>query len=543
MAWTSRLLDREWRTWETAAFGACLAALFLLTAIFRFAHLASGFPNDHFLFLAGAQQMLLGDWPTRDFLDPGFPLMFGAAALAQLLLGKTLYAEAVLVSLSFALAAVFTALAVRELTGSRVLALLAALLEIAIVPRTYGYPKLLAYAAAVFLLQRYVSRPTKGRLFALAASIVTAFLFRHDHGVYLGIAGALAAWLAPPPGPWTARLRRSATLVGLVVLLAAPYLVYVQANGGVWAYLQTGLEFRAAELRRQELAWPESFDEPLQALMIYEYWAIPVSAWLLLFVRRRREDAGTTVARLAPILTVALLVNWTFLRSPFHTRLPDAIVPAVVAGSWLLACAWRARHPWFWRPVSVLLLAAVASSVLSVGRIDEELDRTGLLDEGISWRETLGATRSALQARHAEGQLPSRAAVALVPFYAYVDRCTRPEHRLLAVGNIAELPVFARRAFAGGQIAFLGGYYDSEAYQRLTLRRLAQQVVPLVLIPGEAYAGDFARGFPLLAAYVNGRYVPLGTYGEDAGTSIQVLFDSTLPVSARDAETGWPCLK
>ena len=155
--------------------------------------------------------------------------------------------------------------------------------------------------------------------------------------------------------------------------------------------------------------------------------------------------------------------------------------------------------------MSALLLAVVTSSVLSVGRIDEELDRTGLLDDGVSWRETLGATRSALQARHAEGQLPSRAAVALVPFSAYGARCTRPEHRLLAAGNIAEVPVFARRAFAGGQVAFLGGYYDSEEYQRLALRRLAQQVVPLVLIPGEAYAGDFARGFPLLAAHLKGR--------------------------------------
>jgi hypothetical protein len=342
-------MDR--RTWSTAAFVASLVALFLLTIIFRFAHLASGFPNDHFLFLAGAQQMLMGDWPTRDFLDPGFPLMFGAAALAQLFLGQTLFAEAVLVSLSFALAAVFTALAVRELTGSRVLAVLAALLEIAIVPRTYGYPKLLAYSAAVFLLQRYVTRPTPGRLLALAASIVTAFLFRHDHGVYLGIAGALAAWFAGPQGPWTARLLRSATLVGLVVLLASPYLVYVQANGGVWAYLQTGLEFRAAELRRQELAWPESFDEPLQAMMIYEYWAIPIVAWLLLFVRRHREDAGTTVARLAPILTVALLVNWTFLRSPFHTRLPDAMWPARCCRWGGSTRNWTARA--FWTRASV----------------------------------------------------------------------------------------------------------------------------------------------------------------------------------------------
>ena len=535
---------------KTTIFAACLVALFLLTAIFRFGHLAGGFPNDHFLFLAGAQQILQGDWPTRDFLDPGFPLMYGAAALAQLLLGQTLFAEAVLVSLAFALAAVLTALAVKELTGSRVLAVLAAVLEVAIVPRTYGYPKLLVYAAAFFLLQRFVTRPTTARLFALAVCIVVAFLFRHDHGVYLGVAGVLAAWLAGPPMPWAARLRRSALLVGSVVLLATPYVLYVQINGGVWAYLQTGLEFRAAELRRQELAWPASFEEPLQALMIYRYWAIPAIATLLLLAGRKREDAvsglrpeRTTVARLVPILVVAFLVNWTFLRSPFHTRLPDAIVPAVVAGSWLLACAWRARHRWIWGPLSALLLVAVAASVLSVGRIGEELDRTGLLDEGISWRETLSSTRSALKARHAEGQLPSRAAVALVPFYAYVDRCTRPDHRLLAVGNIAEVPVFARRAFAGGMPAFLGGYYDSEAYQRQALERLGRQVVPLALIPGESYAGNFAQGFPLLAAYMSGRYAPLGTYGEDAGTSIQVLFDTTLTVQARDPETGWPCFK
>ena len=43
---------------KTTIFAACLVALFLLTAIFRFGHLAGGFPNDHFLFLAGAQQML-----------------------------------------------------------------------------------------------------------------------------------------------------------------------------------------------------------------------------------------------------------------------------------------------------------------------------------------------------------------------------------------------------------------------------------------------------------------------------------------------------
>ena len=37
------------------------------------------------------------------------------------------------------------------------------------------------------------------------------------------------------------------------------------------------------------------------------------------------------------------------------------------------------------------------------------------------------------------------------------------------------------------------------------------------------------------------RYVPLVTLGPDAATGVQVLFDSTLPIAARDPATGWPC--
>ena len=526
------------------AFAVALATLFLFTLLFRFLALSDGFPNDHFLYLASAQQILFGEWPTRDFLDPGLPLMYVASALAQVLLGRTLFAEAVLVVLAFALAAVLTAAAVRELTGSRVLALIAALLEIAIAPRTYGYPKILLYAGAFFLLQRYVTRPTTGRLFALAAAIVVAFLFRHDHGIYLGIGGVLAAWLAAGPEHGRGGARRAATLLGMIALLTAPYLLYVQVFGGVWSYLQKGLEFRAAEMARQEYVWPPLFgDRPQQAALFYEYWALPIVAALLLLAYRHRDDARRVVARVAPIIAVALLVNFTFLRSPLGERLQDAIVPAVTLGSWLTGCAWCSRHRWVWRPASALLVVLVASSVMGVGRTIEQLDRAGLLVTWTRLPEFLGEVGSALRAPHAERQLPSRAAVALLPFYAYVERCTTRDHRLLVVGFVPEVLFFTQRAFAGGQPIFLGGYYGSEAYQRSVLRQLAREIVPFVLVPGEAYTNEFGVAFPLVAAYVRGRYVPLATLGTDAATGVQVMFDSTLPIPARDAETAWPCLK
>lgn len=102
-------MTRPARLAQSFGFAAALAVLFGGTASFRFMALSRGFTNDHFIHLANAQQMLFGEWPTRDFLDAGMPLMYVASALAQQVLGRTLFAEAMLVAVAFGLAAVLTA--------------------------------------------------------------------------------------------------------------------------------------------------------------------------------------------------------------------------------------------------------------------------------------------------------------------------------------------------------------------------------------------------------------------------------------------------
>lgn len=536
---------RAWRSrTEGALFALALAALFLFTALFRFLVLPGGFTNDHFLYLAGAQHVLYGEWPTRDFLDPGLPLMFVVSALAQVMAGRTLFAEAVVVALAFAAAATLTAAAVREMTGSRVLGLLAALLEVAVVPRAYGYPKLLTYAALFFLLQRYVTRPTPGRLLACASAIVVAFLFRHDHGIYLGFGAVLTAGLAAPSGSGWEGARRAGTLAGACALLTAPYLVYVQFYGGLWSYLQKGLEFRAAELVRQQYVWPSLVgDEAFQAILLYSYWTLPVGAALVLVrVSRRAADARRIVARVAPIAVVALLMNSSFLRSSLNARLPDAIVPAVMLGAWLTHCAWQARHRWLWRSVSLALIALLASSVVAVGSTVEWLRRGNLLEPDIPLLLAVERNAALLRGPNLARLVPSSSAEGLLPFYDYVARCTTREHRLILVGFIPEVPFFTKRMFAGGRPAFVAGYYDSWAYQQSVLAHLRQQTVPFVLVAGSS-AREFDRSFPLVARDVRLRYVPLATFGDDPAANVQVLVDRTLPVSASDADTSWPCFR
>src|SRR5215510_13277545 len=153
-----------------AVAGAALAAA-LATAAWRVLTF-HGFNNDHYIYLAGAQQMVLGEWPVRDFVDPGWPLMYGVSAAARELLGRELWVELLLVSSAFAAGAAFTFVAAARLSGSIALALMVTLLEIGLNPRSFGYPKLLLYALAGWAFAAATAHMTRRRAILLAALTV-----------------------------------------------------------------------------------------------------------------------------------------------------------------------------------------------------------------------------------------------------------------------------------------------------------------------------------------------------------------------------------
>jgi len=219
----------------------------LATAAFRF--LAASFNNDHFVHLIAARQMLSGDWPTRDFLDVGRPLLIVASAGAQWLLGPTLFAEAILVSIAFGLAAALTALVVWVITRSLWAAGAAALIEVVAFPRTYAFPKLLALALGLLVIVQYIRTPTWTRQLLMAVGTAVGFLFRHDLGLYIGIGGLLASLVS---GPRTA-LVRGARFAALCLALVAPYLAYVHVHAGLPNHFALG----AGQYESEEgYVWP-----------------------------------------------------------------------------------------------------------------------------------------------------------------------------------------------------------------------------------------------------------------------------------------------
>jgi hypothetical protein len=136
-------------------FGACVAALRVLGM--------AGFSNDHFYYLSRAEQVLHGAWPVRDFIDPGIPLAWGLSVMGQIVGGHTLLSEAVLVAMAFGLSAGLTAWVVARWTGVAWLGFWAAFVQLAILPRSYSYPKILAYVLAAAAFTRYARAPSRTR--------------------------------------------------------------------------------------------------------------------------------------------------------------------------------------------------------------------------------------------------------------------------------------------------------------------------------------------------------------------------------------------
>jgi hypothetical protein len=218
--------------------------LFCLTVVYRFATLGGplgGFENDEFVTLSQAQQIILGEPPLHGFAEMVAPLTVALSAAALHVVGPNLFAEAVLTITLLAVSTTVLFVLAWRISGSVWVALVIALLQLAMAPRFYNYPKLLAYGVAIPALWAYVITPTRRRLVLVALAGVFAFLLRLDHGAYVA-AAAMAAIVA---AHWP-NVRRTATELGIAgalgLALVAPYLAYVQQRVGIVEYFREFLD-------------------------------------------------------------------------------------------------------------------------------------------------------------------------------------------------------------------------------------------------------------------------------------------------------------
>ncbi len=542
----------RWTSFWIACAAGVLVFAFRLTSL-------RDLTNDHYMHLSWARQLLVGELPGRDFVDPGMPLAYGLSALAQALAVGP-FSEAALSCIMLGLTAAATCRVVERLTGSRLAAVASALTAAALIPRLYNYPKLLVPALTLLLLQRYVDTGSPWRRTALAVGVSAAVLFRHDLGLYAAIVTAVTTLIANRHS-WPTAFKELVLVGAVSALVLAPYLVYTEWSEGLVEHVRRGIEFSKGESNQLEYDWP-SFPwlagqpwsrEDATALVYYTSWMLPLAALTGLTRVSGRHRTDRLPLAIGATLFLALYLP-VILRYPLDQRLPDIATPLVAVGAFVatgvLRVAWRIVRS-SERALTLRLVAGGGAGVALaltlagmvnagiVGGFSRELEATRL-DRGISGvRSKLRSLREDTASWPWTKFWPNSGEFPQAVLYARA--CTAPDDYLLLTWPSSEYFYFAERKFASGHTMFLPpNAFTTTRDQEFVLARLRQERPPLALI-NKTRAAAFARAFPLVDAYITSEYVETATYKHYDDDDIAIGIRKDLEATSTFGADNWPC--
>jgi hypothetical protein len=493
-----------------------VASLIAIAAFLIRFLLLGAIDNDHYVYLARAHQVLRGEWPVRDFVDPGMPLAYLVSAAAAAVAGPTLLTEAVLSVALFAVGIAVMYALVRRASGSTLLALLAVAFVLLLPPRLYNSSKMLVPLVAIAVAWLYADAPSMGRAAALGAWIGIAFLVRHDYAAYVGIAAApflvVRHW-----GEWKRLAAGLAMCSGIALATVAPWLIYVEVQQGLPEYFASAGRFSMAERNRTVSHWP---------LVFYATAAVPLVA-LALGARGTRYLKGAHVVFATLVVFASELV---LLRDEPAARLPDvvgttAVLGAVIAGRFMpLTRATRTDST----PPIILTSALITAAGVALFTARESI-QSAIPNVVDRWQN--------VSMRLHEGRpeiMPNPGQALLVRL---IEQCVGTDERVLIGGFGPELPVLAHRGFAGGLPDWIRGYYENPSDVARARAQLARERVALaVMLDG----GDgFTQSWPAVAGDLKARGLTEYTIELPSGP-VEVWLRPATPL---DGQTKLPCAR
>ena len=560
------------------------------------------FVADGFVYISGGRQIVAyGEMPLRDFVDPGHFFLYYLSAAAQVLSGYNLLGEAVLDVAVLAAAASLTFLLSARAARSTVLGLGAAVFFVATFPRLYNHYKLFLLVACIWLCWRYADRRTTGALVLLAVCTAATFGVRTDFAVYF-LAASLTTLAAIHWADGRDVLLRRVGLYGAIVAAAVlPFLLLLQANGGVLEYYRVALEFGLEEKRGERFELPRlSFGQGVLteanagAWWFWLSYALPLATLGVLFLggpfkfglTRVRSagvypppltEAGDTpprygremraepmssgpavsseTARILVAAVLSLLAVRVLVTNGSHTRLSDAGAPLAVLGAWLVGRA-AADHFGLGRRRDRRALAAAGLRALAVvgllggtwAAVTTAAGR-GLLLERSQLATILAGPASVwdrgarvLQGLQASPVDERRAREQHAGLSLYLRECTLPDDRLFLTWYAPELYFYAGRGYGGAVPLFHDEHFSSPATQDRIVAALRRHAVPIVLAQAAYYDQVVRVHHTAVHEHLASRYsVAYDGAGAGPYAGYRVLVDRDRSPSRTYGPAGLPC--
>ena len=279
--------------------------------------------------------------------------------------------------------------------------------------------------------------------------------------------------------------------------------------------------------------------------LFWLFWALPCGCALVAVARLMRgaERWPGELAVVAGLCVMAPLVNAGFLRDMLRTRLADAAVPALLLAAWVMGTCWTTRwtRVYVQRAAQALVIVMVILSIAAVRQIGEwpeRIDATGISDGLVGVRTRADWVWRLLRMPHRQDvSPPSRVSRALLPFYAYLDRCTTADDRIVVTGEYPDVIALAGRRFASDGVV-LGAWYSSAVHQDETVEQMRQRPLLFVVYVD---AGAFRRRFPQVEGFFRDNFEPFAELDEEGSGRVPVLVNRGRQPSGVDTVTGWRC--
>jgi hypothetical protein len=477
--------------------------------------------------------------------------------------------DAALLSIGQVIVFVLAARAAR----STVVGLAAALFAVVIVARLYSYPKTLLYAGALLLMWTYLDTRRRGLLWAIGGWIGLAFLFRHDHGGYIGVTAAVMIAIAHRHE--RRALVRAALDVGApLALVVIPFFVFVQMNGGLAFYVRAMLDTARGEYERTvgqvppfNVVWhgaplpappPPGQPDPNVTAWLYRVTVTlpPLTVALLAWdwVRRHRGAAvawagmDNEAAKLMCASVLALLMHTYLLRARSDSAVADVSALTGVLGAWVVARSLFAG----WHGARRLIGVEARHSRLGASAGIAAALAAVAVCAATAWslRGTPGGDAAATFVQRAfvgfnplPEQIEKLGAMTAPYDYQgarYLSACTATSDRVLITsGYRPELYYAAGRGFAAGRLYYLSSLAPSPEFKTWSLERLRAERVPIALVDPDD--GELADSFPALKDYLAEHYRPAGRV-EFWGSDFDVLVDPRIPPGGTWGD-GLPCFR
>ena len=263
--------------------------------------------------------------------------------------------------------------------------------------------------------------------------------------------------------------------------------------------------------------------------------------------RVARPEAAVVAA--AAIL--CFIISHTLIRGSPDSRLADVAAPTFVLAAWL--ARRRGNGDPGGSPVRTRLARAGIVSLFLVtfwsvwivggtgmtGGHGARVANAGIWDGPAGVWQQLDVVNRRLRDRPIDAWAPP-GSTGLRALTHYLLDCTAPSDRILVTWYAPDVFYYAERGFTGGQAYFERGSFASVADQRLTIERMQQQSIPIILGRRDQ-EGLFREGFPLVYDYVQTRYrlAAESTFGGEQ--TFLVYVDDQLNPDAEHPDLGLPC--